>query len=84
LVVNPLLSQNKDYDKTYKREKYIYSLSILVDKSEYLNKVKQPIYKQLVSKIAKFVKIIEESNHIIYDHPKYKQYIYSLLQYYYS
>jgi hypothetical protein len=59
LVVNPLLSQNKEFDKTYKREKYIYSLSILVDKSDYLEKVKQPLYKQLVSKIAKFVKIIE-------------------------
>lgn len=75
MVMKPLLSKNKEWDKTYKREKYIYSISILVSKTAYLNKVTQPLYKEIVSKIAQFFKFIEETNHIIYFHEKYSEYI---------
>jgi hypothetical protein len=54
-----LLSKNKNNELIYKREKFIYSVSILVKKSDYLDKVKQPLYKHIVAKVAHFLKIIE-------------------------
>lgn len=58
-MVRPLLSKNQEHDKTYKREKYIYSISVLVAKADYLDKMKQPLYKETVSKIAHFFKRLE-------------------------
>ncbi len=44
-------------------------------KADYLDKVKQPLYKETVSKIAQFFKFIEETDHIIYFHEKFTNYI---------
>lgn len=79
LVVKPLLSKNKNNEEIYKREKYIYSVSILVNKSDYLDQVKQPLYKHIVTKVAHFLKIIEETNHIIHYHHQFTSYIVNLL-----
>ena len=68
LVVRPLLSINCETDTTYTREKYIYSLALVVDKEEYLQSKKQPLYKQMVCKLAEFFRALEEKHHVIYHH----------------
>ena len=80
LVVRPLLSTNRDQDKTYTREKYIYSLSLVVHKEDYLSAGRPALYRQVVSKLAQFFRVIEERHHIIYNHPAYEGYIASVLE----
>lgn len=77
--MSPILSQNREWDRTYKREKYIYSVSILVNRSDYLDRTWQALYREIVSRFARFLRVIEETYHIIYENDKYLQYIGELL-----
>lgn len=67
----PSLSTNKPQDKIYHREKYIYSVSILVKKEDFVVMVaKQNLYKEIIRKLAYYFKFLEESYHYIYNHKK--------------
>ena len=52
LIVRPLLSANREQDKTYTREKYIFSLTLVVRKEDYLSSNRQPLYREVVNKLA--------------------------------
>lgn len=83
LVVCPILSKVPEWDDKYKRAIYYYSISIIVSRKDYLDKSQQPLYKQVVAKLAKFLQVIEETHHIIYDNftiPAYADYLTSILQ----
>lgn len=59
LLGMPSLSVNKPNDKRYHREKYIYSVSILVKKEDYTGLVaKQNLYKEIIRKLAYYFKFL--------------------------
>lgn len=50
-----------------------------MNRSDYLDRTRQTLYRDIVSRFARFLRVIEETYHIIYENDKYLQYIGELL-----
>ena len=57
IVGMPLISINTNTDKTYQREKYIYSINIMIQKEVYFSNLE--IYKEIARKLAFFFRALE-------------------------
>jgi hypothetical protein len=75
LIACPQLARSREWGEkiTYDRANFIYSASILVGKADFLSKGQCALYKEAVVKLARFFRVMEEMNKVIYEgkHPEY-------------
>lgn len=55
----PSLSHNTQDRNVYERAKYLYAVSVLVQKDYYNNQCGREVYKEIVGKLAHFFKFLE-------------------------